>query len=108
MGVIDVHIFVTQYFDTFDLRTMMLYICEKHFQKYFKRSIFTGLRAKNHFGRPDFQQIFRYVRSKHPRMSKVGVFSCGPPALTNSIGDACAAVNQTRQLPNFLHFYENF
>ncbi|XP_014664293.1 PREDICTED: dual oxidase-like [Priapulus caudatus] len=108
MDVIDVHIFITQYFDNFDLRTMLLYICEKHFQSFFKRSIFTGLKAKNHFGRPQFAEIFKFVRAKHPRVNRVGVFSCGPPALTNSIGSACAEVNTTRQLPNFMHFYENF
>lgn len=31
-GVLDVHVFVTQYFHKFDLRTTMLYICERHFR----------------------------------------------------------------------------
>merc|ERR1712158_41735 len=33
--VLDMHIFITQFFHKFDLRTTMLYICENHFQVIF-------------------------------------------------------------------------
>merc|ERR1711915_1001690 len=52
-NVLEMHIFITQFFHKFDLRTTMLYICENHFQRLSKRSLFTGLKASNHFGRPD-------------------------------------------------------
>ena len=42
------------------------------------------------------------------QVSKVGVFSCGPGPLTNSISSACDAVNKQRKLPWFIHHYENF
>ena len=42
------------------------------------------------------------------QVSKVGVFSCGPGPLTNSISDACEVVNSQRKLPFFIHHYENF
>ena len=38
----------------------------------------------------------------------MGVFSCGPGPLTNSISDACETVNRQRKLPYFIHHYENF
>ncbi|GBN11154.1 Dual oxidase [Araneus ventricosus] len=64
-NVLEVHIFITQFFHKFDLRTTML-------------------------------------------VSKVGVFSCGPSALTKSISSACETVNNQRKLPYFVHHYENF
>nr|CDJ88669.1 FAD-binding 8 and Ferric reductase domain containing protein [Haemonchus contortus] len=64
--VIETHIFVTQLFHKFDLRTTMLYICEKHFRgDHQGKSMFTGLRAQNHFGRPNFDTFFSYLQSVH-------------------------------------------
>ncbi len=42
------------------------------------------------------------------QVSKVGVFSCGPGPLTNSVSSACETVNRQRKLPYFIHHYENF
>lgn len=107
-NVLEVHIFITQFFHKFDLRTTMLYICENHFQRISNRSMFTGLRAVNHFGRPDMTSFLKFVQHQHSYVSKVGVFSCGPSALTKSISVACETVNKNRKLPYFLHHYENF
>ena len=41
-------------------------------------------------------------------MSKIGVFSCGPNPLTNSVNTAVENVNIGRKLPYFIHHYENF
>ena len=46
------------------------------------RSMFTGLKAINHFGRPDMPSFLKFVQKKHSYVSKVGVFSCGPGAMT--------------------------
>ena len=67
--VLDMHIFITQFFHKFDLRTTMLYICENHFQRLSKRSLFTGLKANNHFGRPDMSAFLRFVQKKHSYVS---------------------------------------
>jgi dual oxidase len=107
-NVLEMHIFITQFFHKFDLRTTMLYICENHFQRLAKRSMFTGLKAINHFGRPDMPSFLKFVQKKHSYVSKVGVFSCGPGPLTNSVSSACEAVNRHRKLPYFIHHYENF
>ncbi|GFS70288.1 dual oxidase [Nephila pilipes] len=107
-NVLEVHIFITQFFHKFDLRTTMLYICENHFQRISQRSMFTGLKAVNHFGRPDMTSFLKFVQHQHSYVSKVGVFSCGPSALTKSISSACETVNKHRKLPYFLHHYENF
>nr|XP_018912484.1 PREDICTED: dual oxidase isoform X2 [Bemisia tabaci] len=107
-NVLEIHIFITQFFHKFDLRTTMLYICENHFQRLSKTSMFTGLKAINHFGRPDMSSFLKFVQRKHSYVSKIGVFSCGPRPLTKSIMSACEEVNKGRRLPYFIHHFENF
>jgi dual oxidase len=106
-GLVENHIFITQFFDKFDLRTTMLYICEKHFQKLSGRSLFTGLRAITHFGRPDFNQFFDGLQEEYVLLPQIGVFSCGPPGMTNGVEAACAVTNRFEG-PAFLHHFENF
>ena len=111
-NVLEMHIFITQFFHKFDLRTTMLYICENHFQRLCRRSVsrlssslrdlfcipfrsmFTGLKAINHFGRPDMPSFLKFVQKKHSYVSKVGVFSCGPGAMTRSVTEGVEAVNR--------------
>ncbi|XP_035222142.1 dual oxidase-like isoform X3 [Stegodyphus dumicola] len=107
-NVLEVHIFITQFFHKFDLRTTMLYICETHFQRISNCSMFTGLKAVNHFGRPDMTAFLKFVQQQHTYVSKVGVFSCGPSAMTKNITKACETVNKNRKLPYFIHHFENF
>lgn len=107
-NLLEMHIFITQFFHKFDLRTTMLYICENHFRRISNRSLFTGLKAANHFGRPDLASFLQEVQNKHSCVNKVGVFSCGPKAMTKSVTEACEKVNKRRKLPFFLHQYENF
>lgn len=106
-NLVEVHIFVTQFFDKFDLRTSMLYIAERHFQRLSGRSLFTGMRAVTHFGRPDFNGFFDSLATEHSVLPKIGVFSCGPPGMTNGVEEACAASNRYEG-PAFVHHYENF
>ncbi|GAV07211.1 hypothetical protein RvY_17080-2 [Ramazzottius varieornatus] len=106
--VLEMHIFVTQFFHKFDLRTTMLYVCENHFQRLSKKSLFTGLKAINHFGRPDMPAFLQFVKQRHSHVSTVGVFSCGPPQMTRNVAKGCEVVNRQRAYPRFLHHYENF
>ena len=107
-NVLDIHIFITQFFHKYDLRTTMLYICENHFQRLSKKSLFTGLKAANHFGRPDLVSFLRYVQKRHSYVSKIGVFSCGPRAVTRASEAACESVNQSRNLPYASHHFEQY
>ncbi|XP_046845729.1 dual oxidase 2-like isoform X2 [Xenia sp. Carnegie-2017] len=105
--LVSVHIFVTQFYHKFDLRTTMLYICERHFQKISGKSLFTGLRSITHFGRPDFPSFLESLSTIHSKASKIGVFSCGPPTMTRSVESACADLNKTEGAA-FIHHFENF
>lgn len=104
---VDVHIFITQFKEKFDFRTTMLYICERHFQKVAGKSLFTGLSATTHFGRPQFQDILRSIGNEHPQVNRVGVFSCGPPPMTNQLDRTCSDLNKV-QGTIFKHHFENF
>uniref|UniRef100_A0A8C6DK07 NAD(P)H oxidase (H2O2-forming) n=1 Tax=Moschus moschiferus TaxID=68415 RepID=A0A8C6DK07_MOSMO len=105
--LVSVHIYITQLAEKFDLRTTMLYICERHFQKVLNRSLFTGLRSITHFGRPPFERFFSSLQEVHPKVRKIGVFSCGPPGMTKNVEKACQLINQQDQA-HFVHHYENF
>ncbi|KAA0724256.1 Dual oxidase 1 [Triplophysa tibetana] len=105
--LVSVHIYITQLAEKFDLRTTMLYVCERHFQKVWNRSLFTGLRSITHFGRPPFVAFLSSLQEVHPEVEKVGVFSCGPPGLTKNVEQACRQMNK-RDQTHFVHHYENF
>ncbi|XP_062404238.1 dual oxidase 1 isoform X2 [Sardina pilchardus] len=105
--LVSVHIYITQLAQKFDLRTTMLYVCERHFQKVWNRSVFTGLRSVTHFGRPPFLSFFSSLQEVHPEVGKIGVFSCGPPGLTKNVEKACRQMNKQDQA-HFIHHYENF
>lgn len=63
--VVSTHIFITQFYQKFDLRTVLLYICERHYQRIYNKSLFTNLRAVTHFGRPNFLKFLNTVQSFH-------------------------------------------
>uniref|UniRef100_UPI0037E74494 dual oxidase 1 n=1 Tax=Semicossyphus pulcher TaxID=241346 RepID=UPI0037E74494 len=105
--LVSVHTYITQVAEKFDLRTTMLYVCERHFQKVWNRSLFTGLRSVTHFGRPPLVSFFSSLQEVHPEVGKIGVFSCGPPGLTKNVEKACQQMNK-RDQAHFIHHYENF
>lgn len=107
-GIVSINIFITKFFQHYDLRTAMLYICEEYFQKHSGgRSVFTGLKAKTHFGRPQISTMLQAIHQENPFVRTVGVFSCGPPGITKSVEAAC---NETSKLTKalFKHHFENF
>jgi len=106
-GVLEVHIFITELTAKYDLRTTMLHVCERTFQKLSNRSLFTGCKALTHFGRPNFTHLFSQLQVVHHQAKKIGVFSCGPPAMTFAVDDGSKNVN-LRNGPRFHHHFENF
>jgi len=83
----------------------MLYICERHFQGISNRSLFTGLKAITHFGRPDFEKIFTGISEEHPTVRKIGVFVCGPPAMGDSV--KCTSAKFTGK-QSFIAYTDSF
>lgn len=84
--------------------------------------MFTGLKATNHFGRPNFDRIFKFIQNKHAevglmfeivcnnffQVNDIGVFSCGPAAVNKQIRKACTEANRSRNAPSFTHRFETF
>ena len=63
-------IFFTKYFNQLSFYIFFnQYICERHFQKIAGLSMFTGLRAKTHFGRPKFTEFFEALKMVHEDVS---------------------------------------
>ncbi|XP_046745897.1 dual oxidase 1-like [Diprion similis] len=107
--VVTAHIFITQFYHKFDLRTVLLYICERYFQGESSRSLFTGLTAVTHFGRPNFLKFFRAIRQLNSKNHTVGVFSCGARSMVQSVGQACTTLNkETNDDSIFKHHYQSF
>lgn len=106
-NVISCHIFITQFFEKFDVRMILLYVMERHYQRVANRSLFTNLKAVTHFGRPNFAKILKTVQTLHEHTPRIGVFSCGPPSMTSSVNAACFAVN-FEGYHRFEHHYKNF
>jgi len=85
----------------------MLYICEKQFYKVHNTSLFTGLQAETHFGRPNFMDLFTQIQNDYIRAEKVVVLSCCANAMTKAIDQACEDVNSNAG-PTFLHSSDSF
>jgi len=49
-----------------------------------EKDAITNLRAPTHFGRPNWDRVFPSIAEKHPE-TDVGVFFCGPPALSKTL-----------------------
>ncbi|KAG7203421.1 hypothetical protein KM043_013488 [Ampulex compressa] len=108
-NTVSVHVFITQFYHKFDLRTILLYICERHFQRVSNKSLFTGLTAITHFGRPKFNQFFLSITKLHPTINKIGVFSCGTQALTQAVDTACKSLNTAETNDTlFQHHFKSF
>ncbi|CAB1322602.1 unnamed protein product [Coregonus sp. 'balchen'] len=115
LDLVSVHIYITQLAEKFDLRTTMLYVCERHFQKVWNRSLFTGLSSVTHFGRPPFISFFSSLQEVHPEVSYCSTTLwvrsvCSAVVLlglTKNVEKACQQMNK-RDQTHFMHHYENF
>jgi len=91
-GNLEIHVFITELNEHFDLRTSLLYICERQFHKINGCSLFTGLQAPTHFGRPKFESIIRQLMFRHTEEQVVAVFACGSPIMCTGVAEAVAAI----------------
>ncbi|XP_065166773.1 dual oxidase 2-like [Atheta coriaria] len=106
--VINPHIYITEFYEKYDLRTTLLYIFEKHYQKLNNKSMFTNLQAVTHFGRPNVPQFLNTVLTLHSQVEKVGVFSCGNPKINLEVAASCNKINKASTAGILEHFSETF
>lgn len=91
-GHLEIHVFITELNENFDLRTSLLYICERQFHKINGCSLFTGLQAPTHFGRPKFETIIRQIMYRHTEEKIIAIFSCGSHVMTGGVFEAIEAI----------------
>lgn len=71
-----------------------------------EKDAITSLRAPTHFGRPNWDRVFRSIADQHPQ-TDVGVFFCGPAVLSKQLH----TMSNKYSTPNGTRFYygkENF
>ncbi|KIY70242.1 NADPH oxidase [Cylindrobasidium torrendii FP15055 ss-10] len=71
-----------------------------------EKDAISGLRAPTHFGRPNWDRVFPGIAAKHPE-TDVGVFFCGPPALSKSLHLMCTKYSDPAST-RFFFGKENF
>lgn len=86
-GLFDFHIYLTgaradMAGGTLDLARAMLY-------DHTRSDVVTGLRARTHFGRPDFDALLARFAAT-PGLPPPQVFLCGPAPLARAVGKLCA------------------
>eukprot|EP01128_Nolandella_sp_AFSM9_P005127 TRINITY_DN2434_c0_g1_i1.p1 TRINITY_DN2434_c0_g1~~TRINITY_DN2434_c0_g1_i1.p1 ORF type:complete len:535 (-),score=75.71 TRINITY_DN2434_c0_g1_i1:129-1733(-) len=67
----------------------------------------TGLQARTTFGRPDFSSIFS-AKAQQYQGRKVGVFYCGPAAVSKILYENCAKHTSVASSTIFKYHKENF
>jgi len=67
----------------------------------------TGLKARTTFGRPDFGTIFS-TKAQQYRGQTVGVFFCGPAALSKVLYENCGKFTEVAHGTRFEYHKENF
>ncbi|XP_002715014.3 NADPH oxidase 3 [Oryctolagus cuniculus] len=64
--------------------------------------VITGLKQKTFYGRPNWDDEFKQIAYSHPS-SSIGVFFCGPRALSKSLQRMCRLYSSAD--PRGVHFY---
>jgi len=71
-----------------------------------ERDAITSLRAPTHFGRPNWDRVFGGLKERHAE-TDIGVFYCGPPALSNSLHTMSVKYSSAKGT-RFFYGKENF
>ncbi|KAM4795463.1 NADPH oxidase 2 [Rhinophrynus dorsalis] len=69
-----------------------------------EKDVITGLKQKTLYGRPNWENEFKTIGSKH-QSSRVGVFLCGPENLAETLSKQCIANSNVD--PRGVHFIFN-
>nr|KAJ3405144.1 hypothetical protein HK105_003795 [Polyrhizophydium stewartii] len=99
---LEIHSYLTQKLKVNDVKNILINDGEDG------RDAVTGLRARTHYGRPNWDQIFGGIRDRH-RATDVGVFFCGPKVLSSALHKACNKYTEaTEDGTRFYYGKENF
>lgn len=86
-GLFDIHIYFTK--ARADMAGGTLDLARAMLSDQTRSDVVTGLRARTHFGRPDFDALLAGFAAT-PGLPAPEVFLCGPAPLARSVGKVCA------------------
>lgn len=83
-GVIEMHNYLTSVYEEGDARTTLLTMVQALNHAKNGYDIVSGTRVRTHFARPNWNEVFTKIASKH-KGKTVGVFYCGTPVLAKEL-----------------------
>lgn len=84
-GVIELHNYCTSVYEEGDARSALIAMLQSLNHAKNGVDIVSGTRVKSHFAKPNWRSVYKRIAVTYPR-ARVGVFYCGPPALTKELG----------------------
>ncbi|VFQ92509.1 unnamed protein product [Cuscuta campestris] len=81
---IDMHNYLTSVYEEGDARSTLITMVQALNHAKHGVDILSGTRVRTHFARPNWNEVFSKIASKHPH-STVGVFYCGMPVLAKEL-----------------------
>ncbi|MCD7455123.1 hypothetical protein HAX54_027064 [Datura stramonium] len=83
-GVIEMHNYCTSVYEEGDARSALIAMLQAINHAKNGVDIVSGTRVKTHFARPNWRNVYKRIALNHTN-ARVGVFYCGPPALTKEL-----------------------
>ncbi|RDX64729.1 Respiratory burst oxidase-like protein C, partial [Mucuna pruriens] len=83
-GVIELHNYCTSVYEEGDARSALITMLQSLNHAKNGVDIVSGTRVKSHFAKPNWRSVYKRIAVSHQR-ARVGVFYCGPPALTKEL-----------------------
>ncbi|XP_044462711.1 respiratory burst oxidase homolog protein D-like [Mangifera indica] len=82
--VIELHNYCTSVYEEGDARSALIAMLQSLQHAKNGVDVVSGTRVKSHFAKPNWRQVYKSIALHHPD-SRIGVFYCGPPALTKEL-----------------------
>ncbi|KAK1272192.1 hypothetical protein QJS04_geneDACA016202 [Acorus gramineus] len=83
-GIIEMHNYLTSVYEEGDARSTLLSMVQALSHAKNGVDIISGTRVRTHFARPNWNDVFSGIASKHPQAT-IGVFYCGMPVLAKEL-----------------------
>ncbi|CAM6085917.1 unnamed protein product [Calypogeia fissa] len=104
--LIEMHNYLTSVYEEGDTRSALIMMVQALHHAKNGVDIVSGTRARTHFARPNWKQVFSNLAATH-KGKRVGVFYCGPAVLAKELGNL--SKRYTRKSTTKFEFHkENF
>ncbi|PRQ16810.1 putative NAD(P)H oxidase (H(2)O(2)-forming) [Rosa chinensis] len=104
--VIEFHNYCTSVYEEGDARSALIAMLQSLNHAKNGVDIVSGTRVKSHFAKPNWREVYKRIALDHTN-AKVGVFYCGPPALTEELRQLALDFNH-KTSTRFEFHKENF